>query len=121
MAVTKVGAVIWTSECVDEMLDFYRALGIPLETDTHEEEGGPTHFEADVAGVHFALFPSKAQSATATTGATMVGLEVDNLDEIVRALESRGVRFKTTLQETPWGRRVVVFDPDGRAVEIYQP
>ncbi|MFN8659764.1 MAG: VOC family protein [Candidatus Obscuribacterales bacterium] len=46
---------------------------------------------------------------------------MDNLDEVVGALEARGVRFKTTLQETPWGKRVVVFDPDGRAVEIYQP
>ncbi|MFN8659765.1 MAG: hypothetical protein U0105_25745 [Candidatus Obscuribacterales bacterium] len=44
MAVTKVGAVIWTSEHVDDMLDFYRTIGIPLETDTHDEEGGPTHF-----------------------------------------------------------------------------
>jgi len=119
MAVTKVGAVIWTSEHVDDMLDFYRTIGIPLETDTHDEEGGPTHFEADVAAVHFAVFPTPAQSAT--SGATMVGLQVDNLDEVVGALEARDVRFKTTLQETPWGKRVVVFDPDGRAVEIYQP
>lgn len=125
----RVGAVIWTSSRVNEMLEFYQLLGIPLAPDTHEEPGHATHFEADVDGVHYAIFPAKDNGAKqdlgsgpgTTSGATMLGLAVEELERLSEQLKARGVRFRTPLQDTPWGKRIVVFDPDGRAVELYQP
>lgn len=122
MSITKVGAVIWTTSKVQEVIEFYQAVGIPLEPDTHDEPDKTPHFEADVADTHFAVFQSKDSSAgTGTQSPTMIGLAVDDLEQVVAALEKMNVRIKTTLEDTPWGKRVVVYDPDGRAVEIYQP
>jgi predicted enzyme related to lactoylglutathione lyase len=125
----KLGAVIWTTSRVEEMLEFYKMLGIPLAVDTHGEDGHAPHFEADVDGVHYAVFPAKDDAPSPELGSgpgsypgtTMIGLGVDNIVELSEQLRERGVQFRTPLQETPWGRRIVVFDPDGRAVELYQP
>ena len=124
----RVGAVIWTSSRVQELIDFYKLLGIYLAADTHAEPGGTPHFEADIGGVHYAVFPAKDSAPQgdlgsgpgSTAGGTMLGFAVDNIVELSAELHTRGVKFRTPLQDTPWGKRVVVFDPDGRPLEIYQ-
>lgn len=122
MSITKVGAVIWTTSRAQEITEFYRTVGIPLEPDTHDEPDKTPHFEADVADTHFAVFQSKDESSdSGTQSPTMIGLAVDDLVAVVAKLEKLNTKFKTTLQDTPWGKRVVVYDPDGRSVEIYQP
>jgi Glyoxalase/Bleomycin resistance protein/Dioxygenase superfamily. len=121
VSITKVGAVIWTTSKVQEVIEFYRAVGIPLEPDSHDEPDKTPHFEADVADTHFAVFETKDGSSGGTQSPTMVGLAVDDLVAVVAKLEKMNAKFKTTLEDTPWGKRVVVYDPDGRAVEIYQP
>lgn len=122
MTITKVGAVIWTTSKVEAVLEFYRALGIPLAEDTHDEPGGPTHFEADVGETHFAVFPAKGDAlSSGAQAATLIGLQVDNLAEVIEAVERLGAPIRTPLEDTPWGQRIVAIDPDGRAVEIYQP
>lgn len=122
MSITKVGAIIWTTSRVQEVIEFYRALGIPLEPDSHDEPHKTPHYEADVGDTHFAVFQEKDDVAgSGTQSPTMIGLAVDNLAQVVAVLEKMSAKFKTTLEDTPWGKRVVVYDPDGRAVEIYEP
>ncbi len=121
--IQKVGAVIWRSGKVEEMLRFYRLLGIPLDHDSHEGEGHTRHYEADIGGVHYALF-ERQQNSNLDAGAfdvTMLGFQVSDLTELVSKLEQINTRFKIKIEDTPWGKRVVVFDPDGRPVELYQP
>lgn len=125
----KVGAVIWTSSRVQELIEFYKLLGIELKCDTHDEPGGTPHFEADIGGVHYAVFPAKDPAPSSdlgsgpgsTAGGTMIGFAVDNIEALSAKLTERGAKIRTPLQDTPWGKRIVVFDPDGRPLEIYQP
>jgi len=123
MGITKVGAVIWTTSRAPELLEFYTAIGIPLEPDTHGEPGGPTHYEADLAGVHFAVFNNKVKGVDpdVPVASMTIGLAVENIDETLRIVEKLGAKIRTPLQDTPWGKRIVVLDPDGRPVELYQP
>lgn len=125
MAVQKVGAIIWRTNRVKEVLDFYREIGIPLAEDTHEEPGHTPHYECDIADTHFAVFQMNEKEASErdTTGdaSLMIGLAVDNIEVLADRLASMGILFRSQLEDTPWGKRVVVFDPDGRAVELYQP
>lgn len=123
MSIKKVGAVIWTTTRLDAVLEFYRAIGIPLEPDTHEEPTATPHYEADVADTHFAVFAAKDAQPTNVPAAasTTIGIAVDDIEAVCKAMESLAARFRTPLEDTPWGRRIVVFDPDGRPVELYQP
>lgn len=42
------------TERLSEVAAFYRAVGLPVEDESHE--GGPDHLACDAGGVHFALF-----------------------------------------------------------------
>jgi hypothetical protein len=81
VSIIKVGAIIWTTSKMAELLDFYRAIGIPLETQTR---------------------------ATDLQASTMIGLVVDNVESLFEKLQKMSVKIRTPLENTPWGKRVVV-------------
>lgn len=48
-------------------------------------------------------------------------LQVQGLDEMVDNLRSRGVRFRSEVIEGRGGRQVLVEDPSGNPVELFEP
>lgn len=110
--------VLFTSE-VDRSVEFYRALGVPLQ---HEDHGsGQVHFAAELAGVHFAIYPATEEGtapARRVGGSCFPGFFVTSLAEVRTAVEALGVRIVEDHESMPWGCRIIVEDPDGRAVEI---
>jgi catechol 2,3-dioxygenase-like lactoylglutathione lyase family enzyme len=48
-------------------------------------------------------------------------LEVDDLDALVDQLSAAGVRFRNEIVEGVGGRQVLVEDPSGNPVELFQP
>lgn len=110
--------VLFTSH-VDRSVAFYRAIGIPLEDEDHGE--GPVHAAAEVAGVHVAVYAASTPGrhpARRTGGSDFPGFYVAALDEVVAAVTSLDAPVLSGHESMPWGCRVVVGDPDGRAVEI---
>jgi len=95
-------------------LDFYTALGIDFVEERHGE--GPVHYAARVGATTLELYPLPGDAGT-TDGSTRLGFAVPNLETVLRSLEEAVV---SPVMETPWGRRAVVRDPDGRAVELVQ-
>ena len=123
--VTGVASVVLFSRRPDEVVAFYRALGVALEGEDHGD--GVVHRAADVGGIHVAVLPANeadegdgADPAWRAAGTTFVGLWVDSLDETADALERAGAEFLRSHEQCEWGCRVVVRDPDGRAVEVNQ-
>jgi predicted enzyme related to lactoylglutathione lyase len=48
-------------------------------------------------------------------------LEVDDLDATVARLRERGARFRNEIVEGVGGRQILVEDPAGNPVELFQP
>ncbi len=48
-------------------------------------------------------------------------LVVDDLDQLVEALRTRGVRFRNEILSGPGGRQILVEDPSGNCIELFQP
>ncbi|HLF05652.1 MAG TPA: VOC family protein [Thermoplasmata archaeon] len=123
--VTRLGVTILFTDRPARMVGFYRAIGVPLVEETHE--GGPLHWACDVRGIHFAIFASRARRNTRqasrhrSPGSTMIGVYVDSLPKALRAVRRLRARVVRGPERRPWGRRIVVLDPDGRGVEITQP
>jgi len=46
---------------------------------------------------------------------------VDDLDAEVERLEDAGVRFRNEMVSGPGGRQILVVDPSGNLVELFQP
>lgn len=48
-------------------------------------------------------------------------LQVDDLDGTVDALRDRGATFRNDIVTGPGGKQILVEDPDGNVVELFQP
>ncbi|MEH1942183.1 MAG: hypothetical protein V7L01_18470 [Nostoc sp.] len=57
--------------------------------------------------------PSAVQNDT-----TMLGFRVANIDAVLIKLQEIADTVLPTIKSTPWGRRIVLTDPDDRKVEL---
>ena len=48
-------------------------------------------------------------------------LEVDGLDEIVARLRSHGVRMRNDIVDGVGGRQILIEDPSGNPIELFEP
>lgn len=115
-----VGALILFSNQLPEVVRFYRAIGLELEPERHEE--GPIHYVSELGPTHFAVFEGPPGEAPEfrTGGSTFPGFAVDSLEEALSGAKSFGARVVQEPTEYPWGRRALVVDPDGRVIELFQ-
>ncbi len=101
-------------------LKFYQSLGLEFVQEQHGN--GPIHYSCEIGSTVIEIYPGKPGTAPdrKNAGATTIGFQVENLDAVVKTLEDNRISILTAPQESQWGRRAVVQDPDGRAVELSQ-
>lgn len=124
MSITHIGAAsIWIND-MDRAVDYYtRVLGLELEKTIDD----PAH--AKMAWLAFPegraiiiLAEAKAMRAENRVGGfTGLVLDVDDAERTHRELEERGAVFAGPLAEGPDAWRLMVADPDGNVVLLYQP
>lgn len=118
---TEIASLVLFSAALDETARFYRALGIELEDEQHE--GGPRHFACELGPVHFAIYAAEIDGQAPgrrTSGSDFLGFYVQSLEATATALAPTGAPVLSDHEHMPWGCRLVVQDPDGRAIEINQ-
>lgn len=116
-----VGALVLFTARLDACVAFYRALGLPLAGERHGS--GPLHHTCDLGGTHFALFEADGHGDAPehrTPGAQFFGLTVRDLDAVAGRARQLGVTIRQEPTQYPWGRRMLVDDPDGRVVELFE-
>ena len=122
MSATRINALVLVSPRAQDTLAFYRAVGIPLADEQHDE--GPLHWACELGGAHIAVYATEDDAPAIPSwreaGSTLVGVEVEDLEVVVAALDARGAVMLRAPEDVPWGRRAVFADPDGRPVELNQ-
>jgi catechol 2,3-dioxygenase-like lactoylglutathione lyase family enzyme len=109
---------------VDAALPFYRALGFKLA-----DRWGPPFAIVKRKGLALWLSgPGTSARKKLESGAVpMPGgwnrlvIEVSDIATTVAALEAQGVVFRSRPIKGPGGQQVLVEDPSGNPVEIFQP
>jgi catechol 2,3-dioxygenase-like lactoylglutathione lyase family enzyme len=88
----------------------------------------PAAFADVVRGPLRLLLSGAASSGARATPADLAGpgrnrihLVVDELDAEIERLRAAGVPFRSELVEGPGGRQILVTDPAGNLVELFQP
>ncbi|GAA5136775.1 VOC family protein [Pseudonocardia adelaidensis] len=108
---------------VQKAIDFYTThLGFEVNT-----SAAPAF--ADVTRGRLRLLLSGPASSgaratpadTATAGRNRIHLVVDDLDSTVAPLRDAGLRFRSDLISGPGGRQILLADPDGNLIELFQP
>lgn len=108
---------------VDAAIEFYRRhLG--FEVDMHP---GPGFALLTRAGLRLFLNAPGAGGAGQAGGLPQPGgwnrfqLTVDDLESTVAALRSHGAHFRGDIVDGRGGRQILVEDPSGNPVELFQP
>jgi len=109
---------------VDTALPFYQALGFTLG-----ERWGPPFAIVERDGLSLWLSgpgtsarrPLDDGSVPAPGGWNRLVIEVAGLDSTLAALQAVGARVRSTPVAGPGGRQVLVPDPSGNLVELFEP
>jgi catechol 2,3-dioxygenase-like lactoylglutathione lyase family enzyme len=108
---------------VQAAVDFYTThLGFTLNT-------GPAPAFADVVRGPLRLLLSGPASSgaratpadAATAGRNRIHLVVDDLDVEIGRLRGAGLSFRSDVVSGPGGRQILLADPAGNLVELFQP
>jgi lactoylglutathione lyase len=118
---TQVASIVVYSAHHSQAAAFYRAIGLPLEDEEHDD--GPVHYACELGPVHFAVYPAEGPGSAPNrraAGSTFPGFYVDSLETVAAGLSKLSAPILGDHEHMPWGCRVVFQDPDGRPVEINQ-
>ena|SRR5215471_16264011 len=102
---------------LDACAQFYWELGLTLTQERHGD--GPLHYSARSGDVLLEFYPAGSKGDLIGEG-MMIGFHVADLDDTLSRLRSGNAPLVKAPEDTRWGRRAVVVDPDGRKVEIYE-
>ena len=108
--------VVLRSADLERAAVFYECLG--LQFTRHRHGSGPEHLSAELGGSVFELYPLSPNGAS--TLGTRIGFRVPSLESVITALSDYPAAIISPPQDSPWGRRAVVADPDGHRVELVQ-
>lgn len=114
MSDTTLNLVVIRSADLDRAGQFYQLLGLGFAM--HRHGNGPKHLSSEGGGVVFEIYPQSA--AGDSTSGTRIGFSVSSVDRVLSLLGSEAVL--SSPQDSPWGRRAVIADPDGHRIELTQ-
>ena len=108
---------------VDDALPFYQALGFEVA-----ERWGPPFVMLKRDGLSLWLSgPGSSASRPLTDGSVpqpggwnRLVLEVSNLSASMESLRPTGARFRSDPVEGPGGRQVLIEDPSGNPIELFE-
>jgi lactoylglutathione lyase len=117
MALVSLTLLVLKTHQVEQLRAFYLTLGVNLVEEKHGK--GPVHFAGRAGAVVIEVYPLTDDSSPVDSS-TRLGFAVENVAEVIRALERIGTKSVTPPKETAWGFQAIVKDPDGRSVELTQ-
>jgi predicted enzyme related to lactoylglutathione lyase len=117
MAEVLLTLLVLKTRQVGQLRRFYQTLGIALAEEQHGK--GPVHFAGRAGAVVIEVYPL-TDDGSPVDSSTRLGFTVENVAEVIQALEGIGTNIVTPPKETAWGLQAVVRDPDGRSVELME-
>lgn len=95
---------------------FYSALGLRFIRERHTN--GREHYVCQLGSMLLELYPSS--QLPPGEPAVGLGFRVASVDDAVIAAQKEGGEIAKGPHDSAWGRRAVLRDPDGYAVELLQ-
>jgi lactoylglutathione lyase len=114
---SKVGSIILLVDDMERSTQFYKdTLGLPLKVKTTD------WIEFFEKGTTLALHPKKRKGTNEkierNPNKTLVGFMVSDLDQVVKELKAKNVRFFKETKSEPFGKHAIILDPDHHLISI---
>lgn len=97
------------------LVRFYAALGIEFNKEQHGS--GPEHYSGKAGAVLLEIYPIGSGAATT---AIRLGFTVSSISTSIAAAVAAGGTIVSPPQDSSWGSRAVLMDPEGHKVELLQ-
>src|SRR4051794_9216380 len=110
MAHVSLTLLVLKTRQVEQLRLCYQTLGVELVQEQHSK--GLVHYAGRVGDVVIEVYPLP-DDASSVDASTRLGFAVEDVAEVVRALEGIGARIVTPPKPTAWGLQGVVKDTDG--------
>lgn len=110
----RISLIVLYSADLNRSKAFYERLGLRFTPERHGQ--GPQHFSCHLGDSVFEIYPLKKEALAQNK--VRIGFFVPSVDEALERIKETGLRLVSPPQDSPWGRRAVVEDPEGNAVEI---
>src|SRR5262245_45852501 len=122
---TEMASVRYMVDDVDEAIAFYTEL-LGFEVITHP---GPPFADVKRGNLRLLLAgPASSAGRPMPDGAkpgpggwNRIHLIVDDIDREVARLREAGARFRNDIIEGPGGKQILLLDPSGNVIELFQP
>lgn len=112
-----ISSITFNTARLQDMLRFYRILGIHFTPQTVEKGG--EFYRAQLGSIEFNLHPQTDIERSVIPGFHWA-LQVANLEQILGELKSLGADVLLTPATFTNGEKAIVLDPEGRALELIQ-
>jgi len=109
----RLSLVVLRAADLERARRFYEALGATFAVERHG--AGPEHFAAQLGDAVLEIYPA---SEDRPPEAVRLGFRVPSIDAALEQFRILNAEIVTPPRESPWGRRAVVRDPDGRMFEL---
>lgn len=110
--IKKIAFTYYCTSDMDKAVEFYQnVLGLKLLFKRQDW----SEFEID--GQRIALHKTE----NTATGGAVISFHTEPIEETIKNLKNRGVRFVGELQVFPYGKLASFLDPDDNLIGLYQP
>ena len=116
MSNVSLSLLVLKTRQMEILRDFYSDVGIKFDDEKHGT--GPTHFAGQLKDTVFEIYP--LADGDQVDSSTRIGFFVEDVDFALESLGRNQFCELKKANETKWGYRAVVRDPDGRFVELCQ-
>lgn len=115
MVLTRLGTIILLVADMKRSIEFYKDLiGLPLRQQSSEWT------EFFDGGTTLALHPAKRKDKIKASPTILVGFMVNDLDNTVKQLKEKGVKFFKEPRQEPFGKHTIFQDPDEHLISVVQ-
>jgi glyoxylase I family protein len=116
--VTGLGGVFWRSEDPERLAEWYRTR---LGVEGPPSDAGPLPWRQEAGSTVFAPFKRDTTYFASERQQVMFNFRVRDLDVLVGQLRTLGEEVTPDPEPYPYGRFARVHDPEGNAVELWEP
>jgi predicted enzyme related to lactoylglutathione lyase len=110
----KLSLLVIRSSDIERAAAAYRVLGLDLAKERHGS--GPEHYACVLGDCVFEIYPRRGNADTSSV--IRLGFRVASVEETVAMWKDHGCKVVTEAQESEWGMRAVLEDPDGHRIEL---
>lgn len=111
----KLNLIVLRSKDMESLAGFYSAL-FEKELTKHSHGRGPEHFGTELDGLIFEVYSKRNEDDDTTP--TRFGYLVDDIEATRDRINQYPIKVVSAPKESPWGKRMVLDDPEGHRIEL---